>query len=166
MALYGTRYTYVYTTQEEITRLFSENGTDYHVDDYSDSDEIYIEICERATGIVNQYAAKIFDLVDLQRSPRIRHITTNIACYLLSIRRGNPSLYGDQYLEALADLESIVNGEFYIPELPRSSSFPIFAHNVSSDNRIPYAPMRIDTISATKLTGKEQTNFINVFSWL
>lgn len=166
MALFGTQYTYVYTSIEEIDRLFSEVGRAYASDDQPDNEDVLNEVIQRATGRVNQYLSKVFDPINLYQSQRIREIATIIACYLLSIRRGNPSLYSEQYLEALADLEAIVSGELYLSELPRTANAPVTMQNVSSDNRYPFTPIRVDPLSASKLTGKEYISRLMPFSWL
>lgn len=166
MALYGTRYAYYYTSREEIQRLLSDDGEELHSDDFYDNSELMQEIIERATGRVRQYMRKSYDDSDLANSPRIREITTIIACYLLSIRRGNPSLYQEQYVEAMADMQAIVDNILYLDELPRSSNAPAFMQNVSSDNRTPFTPMRVDMITSTRTTGKEWVGRFAPFSWL
>lgn len=166
MALQGQRYPYLFTSEQELVRLISEDGTLLHTDDDSDNDEIIYEIVERATGRVKQILNKGFDDIDLSKSPRIREIATIIGCYLLSIRRGNPSLYAEQYVEALADLDQIANGELYLSELPRSSNTLVVYQNVSSDNRFPFSPIRVDAITSSRTVGSQFLNRMIPFLWL
>lgn len=165
MAIQGTPYQYVYTSRKEMEELHSEQGLNMAMDDQSDDDDVLDTLIQRATGRVNQHLNKVFDSVDLQNSQRVREIATIIACYLLSVRRGNPSLYMELYLEAMEDLRDIASGELYLAELPRSSGSPINMQNISSDNRYPFTPMRVDPISATKITGKERVARPAIFWW-
>ena len=147
-------------------RLISEDGTLLHTDDVTDNDEIIYELIERATGRIKQVLNKSFDDVNLAQSPRIREIATIVGCYLLSIRRGNPSLYAEQYVEALADLEQIANGELYLSELPRSGNTQVVFQNVSSDNRFPYSPIRVDAITSSRTVSSQFLNRMVPFLWL
>ena len=166
MTLSGQRYPYLFTSEDEIMRLISEDGTLLHTDDVTDNDEIIYELIERATGRIKQVLNKSFDDVNLAQSPRIREIATIVGCYLLSIRRGNPSLYAEQYVEALADLEQIANGELYLSELPRSGNTQVVFQNVSSDNRFPYSPIRVDAITSSRTVSSQFLNRMVPFLWL
>lgn len=166
MALYGQRYPFLFTTEEEMQRLFSEVGVQMHSDDFVDNSEVLYEIIERATGRVKQILNKGFDDSVLHQSPRIREIATIVACYLLSVRRGNPSLYAEMYIEAMADLESIANGDQYLSELPRSSNTLVVFQNVSSDNRFPWTPIRVDWLTSTRTVSGQFLNRTIPFVWL
>jgi len=166
MTLQGQRYQFIFTSEEEVERLLSEDGAMLHTDDVSDFEEVLYEICERATGRVKQELNKSFDDVDLNKSPRIREIATIIGCYLLSIRRGNPSLYSEQYMEAMVDLERIANGDLYLSELPRSGNTAVVFQNVSSDNRFPFTPIRVDAITSSRTVGGQFINRNLPFLWL
>lgn len=166
MTLNGTRYPYLFSSEAEMQRLLSIEGVDFHTDDVDDVDESLLEIIERATGRVKQVLNKSFDDVNLMQSPRIREITTIIGCYLVSIRRGNPSLYQEQYIEALSDLEQIADGTLFLSELPRSGNTLVVHQNVASDNRFPFAPIRVDPISSTRTVGGQFLNRMLPFLWL
>ena len=166
MTLPGQRYTILFTSEQELERLLSEDGTLLHTDDVSDNDEVIYEIIERATGRVKQELNKSFDDVDLANSPRIREIATIIGCYLLSYRRGNPSLYSEQYMESMVDLERIANGDLYLSELPRSGNTAVIFQNVSSDNRFPFTPIRVDAITSSRTVGGQFINRNLPFLWL
>lgn len=166
MALSGQRYPFLFTSEDELLRLISEDGTLLHTDDVADNDEIIYEIVERATGRVKQTLNKSFDDVNLAQSPRIREIATIIGCYLLSIRRGNPSLYAEQYVEALTDLDQIASGDLFLSELPRSGNTLVVFQNVSSDNRFPFSPIRVDAITSSRTVGGQFLNRMIPFLWL
>lgn len=162
----GQRYARWFTSREELTRLLSEEAVLLHTDDSEDQEEVLEEIIERATGRVKQELNKAFDDIDLYNSPRIREIATIIGCYLISVRRGNPSLYSEMYMEAMIDLERIASGELYLTELPRSSNTAVVAQNVSSDNRFPFTPIRVDVVTSTRTIGGQFLNRNLPFLWL
>ena len=166
MTLQGQRYPYLFTSEDELLRLISEDGTLLHTDDVADNDEVLYEICERATGRIKQILNKSFDDVNLKDSPRIREIATIIGCYLLSIRRGNPSLYAEQYVEALTDLDQIATGDAFLSELPRSGNTLVVFQNISSDNRFPYSPIRVDVITSNRTVGNQFLSRMIPFLWL
>lgn len=166
MTLPGTRYAYYYTSKDEGINMLSEDGLLNHTDDFFDDEELVQQYVERATGRVKAIMRKAFDDVDLANSPFVREKATIIFCYLISIRRGNPSLYQEQYIEAIEDLKDVVDGTLYLDELPRSSNAAAYMQNVSSDNRNSWTPIRVDPISSTKLTGKEFIQRVSPFTWL
>jgi hypothetical protein len=166
MTLQGQRYPFVFTSEDEMNRLISEDGALLHTDDVADNEEVMYELCERATGRIKQVLNKSFDDIDLKNSPRIREIATIIGCYLLSIRRGNPSLYAEQYIEALTDLDQIATGDLFLSELPRSGNTLVVFQNVSSDNRFPFTPIRVDSITSNRTVGGQFLSRMIPFLWL
>jgi hypothetical protein len=166
MTLQGQRYPFVFTSEDEMNRLISEDGALLHTDDVADNEEVMYELCERATGRIKQVLNKSFDDINLKDSPRIREIATIIGCYLLSIRRGNPSLYAEQYIEALTDLDQIATGDLFLSELPRSGNTLVVFQNVSSDNRFPFTPIRVDSISSNRTVGGQFLSRMIPFLWL
>ncbi len=166
MTLQGQRYPFVFTSEDEMNRLISEDGALLHTDDVADNEEVMYELCERATGRIKQVLNKSFDDINLKDSPRIREIATIIGCYLLSIRRGNPSLYAEQYIEALTDLDQIATGDSFLSELPRSGNTLVVFQNVSSDNRFPFTPIRVDSITSNRTVGGQFLSRMIPFLWL
>jgi hypothetical protein len=166
MTLQGQRYPFVFTSEDEMNRLISEDGALLHTDDVADNEEVMYELCERATGRIKQVLNKSFDDINLKDSPRIREIATIIGCYLLSIRRGNPSLYAEQYIEALTDLDQIATGDLFLSELPRSGNTLVVFQNVSSDNRFPFTPIRVDSITSNRTVGGQFLSRMIPFLWL
>jgi len=154
-----------YTTQEEIVDIFSTEGSDLHVDDILDPPEFWVKLCERATSRVNQYLLGLFSAENLSSHVRVREITTYIACYILSIRRGNPALYRGEYEDALNDLEQIKTGNLYL-DLPRRQSHRVVMQNPIIDNRFVRNPNRVEPLSATNLIGGQAILHTVPFGWL
>jgi hypothetical protein len=148
-------------------RQLSVTGVEWHVDDVSDDEDVRLEVRERATGTVKAKLNKLYADVDLEKSPWVRHRTTMIACYYLSIRRGSVSIYESQYFEALADLDKLLDGDYYLEELPISNSSPLLVQNYRIDNRYPLTPVRVDQLNSSKIVSG-QTNVIgwNPFPWI
>jgi hypothetical protein len=167
MTLQGTRYPILFTSDEEMDRQISVSGVEWHVDDQSDDADVRLEVRERATGTAKAKLNKLFADSDLANSPWVRHRVTIIACYYLSIRRGNVSIYESMHFEALDDFDKLINGEYFIQELPVSNSPPIMVQNYRTDNRFPFTPVRVDLLNSTK-TVAGQTNLIGwvPFPWL
>ena len=167
MTLYGNRYPILLTSNEEMDRQLSTTGTEWHVDDQSDDSDVRLETCERATGTAKAKLNKLFADIDLANSPWVRHRVTIIACYYLSIRRGNVSIYESMHFEALSDFDKLIDGEYYLSELPISNSPPLLVQNYRIDNRFPFTPVRIDQLNSSKIVSG-QTNVIGwvPFPWL
>lgn len=161
MALQGTRLTRTYTTQGEIEDYISEEGVDLRLDDLDNVSDVMTTLCERATARVQSIMRKAYDDIDLAGSVWVRERATVIAVYLLSLRRGNPGLLRDQYEEAMTEMEMVVAGDLWI-DLARSAETTVVMQNVSSDNRFPFTPIRVDPITSTKLTDGQ---FFRVISY-
>jgi hypothetical protein len=160
-----------YTSLAEIQRLFSVDAVENRRDDYTALEPDYVdtmnEIIIRAHYEVKSIINKLFDDSVAKPHPWIRARATYIGAYLLSIRRGNDSQYFNEYLEALEDLTALVNGERYLDDLPANVTSQAVFLNVSSDNRYPFTPMRIDPISATPdVSGVRFVQRYIPFSWL
>lgn len=102
-----------FTSLEEIQRMFSIEGVNNHLEDYAedpDLQDVIDEIIIRATETVLQYLRGRYVVSDMETSYWVRMKATFIACYYLSLRQGNPSLYQDQYQESLLDLAMARDG--------------------------------------------------------
>ena len=102
----GTKF----TSLPEIQRVFSVEGVDNHAEDYLGDPIVINEIIYRATETVLQFLRGRFSETDMNASYWVRMKATYIACYYLSIRQGNPALYGDLYNEAMLDLAQARDG--------------------------------------------------------
>ena len=159
---------YTFTTQEELERLFSSQAIEYRRDDFDVSDPEYLsvleEIIDQATLEAKAILNKIFDDVDLNGNLWVRRRCTIIGCYLFSIRRGNDSQYFQEYLDALSDLEGLVEGEYYLGlpvSTPRTAMF-----NVHTDNRFPVAPIRVDIYTSTSTSGPRFFQWFRPYYWI
>jgi phage gp36-like protein len=167
MALYGTRLTRVYTSRDEIEDMLSEFGTDQRLDDLTDGDaDVLLTYIERATSRVQSVMRKAYDDIDLASSVWVRERCTVIAIYLLSKRRGNPALYRDDYEEAMTEMDLAVSGDLWV-DIARSAETVAVMQNVSSDNRFPFTPMRVDPLTSTKIVEGQYFRFITYpLAWL
>lgn len=99
-----------FTSLSEIQRVFSIEGVDNHSEDVLGDSTVINELIYRATETVLQFLRGRYDQSDMASSYWIRMKATYIACYYLSIRQGNPSLYGELYNEAMLDLAQARDG--------------------------------------------------------
>lgn len=104
----------VLTSLAEMERVLSVEGIEEHTSDVEDNTLIISELTLQATEEVLMYLRDRYDIEDLANSPWVRRRATMIACYMLSIRKGNPSYYGDDYAKALIDIEMARDGEINI----------------------------------------------------
>ena len=157
-----------FTSQAEMERVVTVAGVANRVNDYTGGDvttvmnEVIVEATNEAKAILNQ----LFDDVDLATHPWIRRRCTLIGCYFLSIRKGNDSEYYNQFLDALADFQDLVDGKYNLG-LPIAGGVRAAMVNVSSDNRFPYTPIRADYLTST--SGMQGLNFVRFyapFAWL
>ena len=163
MALYGTRLQTVYTSQEEIERIYSEDGVYQQLADLIDN-EFLIELIERATSKVNQYLGGLYTYENLASSVWIREKATYIACHFLSIRRGNPTLFQYQYEEALADLQDARDNLVFL-DIAQSSGVRPLGFNVLHDNRFTITPIRIIPATSSKLVSGQLAAFTTPYWW-
>lgn len=165
MALHGTRLAYVYTTQEEVERIFEVEGADQFLNDIIDDSEFWTELIERATAKVNQYLLGLYDAIDLQNSVWVREKTTYIATYMLSIRKGNPGVFSYQYEEALTELMAAKQNDIFI-DLPQSGGIRPIMQNVMHDNRFMLGAVRvIPETSSRTLPGQRHLSYLRPYFW-
>jgi len=98
------------TSMLEIQGVFSSEGVENHLEDLIDSPTELDVIINRASERVFLYLRTKFLEEDVENNVWAREQATYIACYLISVRRGNPSLYTDLYAQALIDLEQVRDG--------------------------------------------------------
>lgn len=165
MTLYGTRLTYVYTSQEEIERLFETEAADQFLSDLTSNTEFWTELIERATTRVNQYLSGLYDEADLVNSIWVRERATYIATHFLSIRKGNPGVFNYQYEEALQELMAVKQGDIYI-DLPQSGGVRPIMQNVMHDNRFSVGAIRIVSATSSRtLPGQRNLAYLRPFGW-
>lgn len=134
------------TSEEEIKRIFSTDGVDNHLEDMPNYAVHMKEVIARATAKVLMYLRGVFSIEEMQINPWVREKASYIACYLISIRTGNPSLYGAMYEEALIELTQVRNGQLN-PGMRREVH--IVTHTPMVDNRGWRPGLRTDLTSST-----------------
>lgn len=155
-----------FTSIEEIRRIFSIEGVDLHLDDLDDQEETYItELCSQATSRILTYLGGRYDFNDLSSHPRIREIATYIACWKISHRRGNPSLYIAQYEEALLELERFRDGTLFL-DLPTTYGARAVMQTPVIDNRFVYTGNRINPRSSSDVKSGQSQLYLFPFEWM
>lgn len=161
---------YTYTSRSEMNELLSSVGVDFRLDDLSDpssEDAVVLNIVSEATDMVNFYCGRIYDEVDLNDSMLARRWATWIGVYLLSQRRGNPSLFEDRYQEVLAMMEKVTEGTFIIPRLPTKADFTPAMSNLHVDDRFRVHKLRVHpTISTGGTSSRQDLSPRFPFEWL
>lgn len=157
-----------FTSQAEMEREFSVAGVSNRTNDFSGGDvttlmnEIIVQATYESKAVLNQ----LFEDVDLAAHPWVRRRSTLIACYLLSIRRGNDSEYYNQYLDAIADFQDLIDGRYNIG-LAVTGGCRAAMINVATDNRLSFAPIRVDTVSSTSSTqGVNFPKYYTPYVWM
>jgi hypothetical protein len=159
----------VYTTQAEIERIYSNLASSLQIDDV-DIDEVsdfWTELTEDATDIINQYAESYYDPTDMVNSRWVRTRASWVGCYLLSQRRGNPSLFADRFEIIIDELQRVYRGDLIIPRLPTREDMTPAMSNVVIDDRFRVHKIRVHpTISTGGTSGKQDLSPRFPFEWL
>jgi hypothetical protein len=98
------------TTKSEIEEIFSADAVLNHLADLINNDTALNNIISRVSARVYMYLRTQYAESEIQNNIIAREIATYFACYEISIRAGNPSLYSDKYAQGLMDLEQIRDG--------------------------------------------------------
>jgi hypothetical protein len=135
------------TSLAEINDVFSVDGVDNHTEDLEDNSAFIVKIIHQASERAMLYLRSKYSADDCAENVWVREQVTYIACYLISIRRGNPSLYTDLYAQALIDLEQVRDGalDAGIPTTAR----PI-VQTPMMDSRF-FNPKRINPLASTRM---------------
>lgn len=115
---------YLFTSQQEIERLWSSMGAELLADDDQDGnaeDGVWDDIIYEATETVSMYCQKRYLGAALASSPWVHRAATVLGAYFLSSRRGLPERYEDRYQRVMSLLEEVLNGRLRIPNLALSS---------------------------------------------
>ena len=159
---------YTYTTRAEMERIFGESGVSLRADDLgSDQATMLDEIIGEATEMVNYHCGLTYEEVDLNDSYLARRWATWIACYLLSQRRGNPSVFADKYEEVLTMLAEVADFTRIIPRLATREDLTPAMANLHIDDRFRTHKIRVHpTISTGGTYGKQDLSPRFPFEWL
>lgn len=135
------------TSLSEIQEVFSTEGVDNHMEDLINSPEVVNTFIARATERCLLYLRTHYADEDIEPNIWAREQATYIACYLISVRRGNPSLYSDLYAQALIDLELVRDGKLN-PGIPSNARAVV--QTPILDSRF-YLPMRTNPHASTRI---------------
>ena len=157
----GINYAYTYTSINEIERLISISGSGAWLDDLNGNDitSYYNEIVQDATGTINQYLEKLYEPLDMSTSFWVRRRATYIAAYHLTKRRGDPGLYGDDYVRIMEELMEASEGLIQIPGLAFSSGMVAVMQNVLVDQRFNRAKSRVVASISTDTSGRQAQTY-------
>ncbi len=125
-----------YCTLQNIQDRLSINGVTLRIDDVPPT--TLGDVIAEASSIIDEHCAHRYTPANLAVSGWILYRATDIACYLLCERRGNPVPIGiaQRYERAVAKLEQVYNGRFNIWDIPeRKSAIPTM-----SNQRIIFRP--------------------------
>ncbi|MHA1663251.1 MAG: phage protein Gp36 family protein [Candidatus Thorarchaeota archaeon] len=157
-----------HVTQDEMEEIYSETGLMLRMDDV-DPDDFTITLDNirlDATETINSYLFNKYDESDLTSSRWVRRRTAFIACYFLSIRRGNPAQFLTQYEDARADLEDVMNGKLFIPGVATNENYAPVMSNFAMIERYRM-PMRVRTeLSVGGTYGRQFQAYSIPYMWL
>lgn len=140
------------TTRKEMENLFSIMGIDLRLDEMPNCKAVLDFFILDASSQVGLYIGQRYTLTDLSTNDFVRSITTWIACYRLSARKGNPTLFAGRYQEILEQLEQIKNGELPLDAATRWDMVPTLS-NIEHDPRFRDRTSRVDQETSTGLGG-------------
>lgn len=175
----GIDTVFLLTSLAEMQEQFSALGIRLHTSDVNPADDNYdhdndpainftevtMTYAQRATSHVMSYLAPRFSIENVYRIPRLREIATIWACYKISRRRGNESVYEEEYLENEAELEAYRNGTRYL-DAPVNGQRGVVQSYVI-DNRYSYNPVRVLPQASTQVAGGQALySKYATFRWL
>lgn len=161
---------YVYTSQDEIERLFSVVGVSLRVTDLGGQNRntYWTEVCSEATDIINQYCNVFYDADDLANSRWVRSRATWIALVLLCRRKGNspPAGIMNRYNEIMEELNKVLLGIFQIPRVPTTSNMLPSMSNLRVDDRFYTRKLRVNpNISTGGTDGSQDMDWWWSYDW-
>ena len=140
------------SSREEVESILSADGINLRIDDDLDG------VTDGTSGSANDTEKLIDALVEasdegyenlwrytpenLCTSRWVRRRCSYIAAYILSIRKGNPSLYEDKYHQYLKEFRMVRKGLKHIPRLSPKRSYQPTMSNVIVDQWYGYAKLR------------------------
>lgn len=153
---------YLFTSREEMERVYSTIGVTLRADDLSESGDksnhtkMLWEVVNAATETVNSYTLKYYNPSALVNSPWIRRRATIIACYYLSMRRANGTQFTREFQLIIAELEKflgpkppLIPGPDGNPVPVRTSMIPTVSSYII-DDRLRYEKLRVRQQYSTK----------------
>lgn len=159
-----------HTTRAEMALLFGRSGVNLRVADYDSADDILDFIIDDATSTIDQYASQLYAVADLTTSTWVRIRCTWIACYLLSQRLGNPSLFYSRYEQIINELQEVRDGLLPIPLLSTTEDMVPSMSNIEHDPRFREKTLRVEREVSTGDSSSKQdtapTSFLPDWIWI
>jgi hypothetical protein len=161
---------YVYTSEDEISRLISAAGTNLRVGDLTSTmlTDYWTELIAEATDAVNQYVLWTYEAADLADNRWVRARATWIGLVLLCRRRGNavPESIMQRYDEIIEELQMVLAGRLQIPRLNTISDMTPAMSNLEVDNRYRTRKLRVNpNISVGSITGQQDVSLESSYDW-
>jgi len=174
--------TYVYTTLEEMQRIFgTESGASLidpvsaRMDDDGDlsttldtiEQQALYDVQEEATHEINYYLCSRYEPSILTANTWVRRACSYLACYFLCQRRGDPAQFKDARDLILTRLREISNGTKNLPLASQRADdlTPAMSNLVVSD-RYSRKKLRVQTpISEGGTDGSQHPEYINYFEF-
>lgn len=154
---------YTYTSQAEMTRLFSADGITLRLDDLEETTEqpsMLTEIIEEATEEINSYLEPFYEPDQLAASPYIRRIATYLGCRILSMRRGNPDLFEERVEEFRKFMLEVSVGRRRVPRIPLRQNFAPALSNYQINDNFYRNKVRVNRQTSTgKPSPNEDSNW-------
>lgn len=141
----------VFTSREEVSRLYSTIGVDLRLDDMdiSAGSNHMNEVVLAATETVSSFTMRYYNNSAIYTSPWIRRRATIIAAYYLSMRRANGTQFTQEYQRVMEDLEKFLTDK--PPMIPGNDGFPA-----------PVRTSNIPTVSAYKVDDRNRVRKLRV----
>jgi len=147
-----TQYTPL-TTREEMEFVYSLQGVETKIFHEAKCVRILNWFIQQATVRVLTYLKQRYDTTTLNVHPVPRGYATWIACYYLSQRSGNPSLFYSRYEETMDELQRISTGELPLLDANTSYDFVPSMSNMEHDPRYRDRTLRVDPETSTQQGG-------------
>ena len=156
---------YILTSESEVERRFSVQGSDLRVDDLAGAElaSFWEEVTSEASDIIFQYADQ-YEPSSLFDNRWVRSRATWIACSLLSERRGNAGQFATQYARIIAELEMVASGQITIPRaLFRGRNAPSLSNLVVDDRS--GSPLRVERATSVGREDTDESVYLNEWGY-
>lgn len=140
------------TSRQEMENVFTVQGVEFRTNPFSDEPrcvQVINYFIQMASVKVLSYIGQRYEVATLRIHPQARFLATWIACYYLSQRAGNPSLFHARYEEAMQELVEIRDG--IMPLLDANTRWDMVPtmSNMEHDPRYSDQTLRVDPETST-----------------
>lgn len=155
--------TNAFTSVAEIQRIWSVEGAavrasddEYGTETPEPEEGVWQDVIAEASDTIVLYVQNHYDSATLTTNAWVRRQAAWIGAYLLSMRRGNPSVFTARYQEIIANLERIRTGQLQVPgAVVRSNEAPALS-NLIIDDRFRISKIRVVPQTSTGGTSGKQ----------